>query len=160
MLTVFYANCKHSVRTYVCTLVSLGYSRPVAYPVTLCKASNEVMANPKHSLSRVDLRPAAGAEPAVPAWAKDDYVLSRWIKEERARRRRFLADQVLEHSEPRIHYRPQNTIGDRIFGPIRNAFKPLDVATVNENFVICLPYPHIIPHDDLESCRCKIGTYS
>ncbi|XP_071811309.1 NADH dehydrogenase [ubiquinone] 1 beta subcomplex subunit 6-like [Apostichopus japonicus] len=87
------------------------------------------MANPKHSLSRVDLRPAAGAEPAVPAWAKDDYVLSRWIKEERARRRRFLADQVLEHREPRIHYRPQNTIGDRIFGPIRNAFKPLDVAT-------------------------------
>lgn len=87
------------------------------------------MANPKHSLSRADLRPAAGANPEVPSWAKDDYVLSRWIKEERARRRRFLADQVLAHDEPRPPLRPQKTIGDRIFGPIRNAFKPLDAAT-------------------------------
>lgn len=87
------------------------------------------MANPQHSLSRRDIRPPAGANPEVPSWAKDDYVLSRWIKEERARRRRFLADQVLEPNEPRLHYKPSYTIGERIFAPIRNAFKPLDIAT-------------------------------
>ncbi|XP_072172815.1 NADH dehydrogenase [ubiquinone] 1 beta subcomplex subunit 6-like [Diadema setosum] len=89
------------------------------------------MANPIYSQSRPDKRPPAGTNPALPEWAKGDYVLERWVKEERQRRRNWLMDQKLHPSEPRPEWRPANALMERIRSPFRSLIAPIDRVTGN-----------------------------
>ncbi|XP_033636980.1 NADH dehydrogenase [ubiquinone] 1 beta subcomplex subunit 6-like [Asterias rubens] len=86
---------------------------------------------PPLARSRNDVRPPAGANPKTPAWAQKDYVLKNWIKEERQRRRNFLADQVLEPNEPRPEYLKPGKAKKLWFAirkPFWNALWPLNEA--------------------------------
>ncbi|XP_063962463.1 NADH dehydrogenase [ubiquinone] 1 beta subcomplex subunit 6-like [Lytechinus pictus] len=87
------------------------------------------MANPIRSLSRPDKRPPAGSKPALPEWAKGDYVLEKWVGEERQRRRNWLRDQELHPSEPRPEWRPQNPFLERLRAPFRQLLNPIDKLT-------------------------------
>ncbi|XP_022089218.1 NADH dehydrogenase [ubiquinone] 1 beta subcomplex subunit 6-like [Acanthaster planci] len=84
---------------------------------------------PPLAKSRIDLRPPAGTKPQVPAWAQNDHVLKNWIKEERLRRRTFLADQVLESYEPRPDPVKPNRLWRAIRQPFWNLLWPLNEAT-------------------------------
>merc|ERR1712002_385467 len=71
----------------------------------------------------------AGSNPALPEWAKGDYVLERWVKEERQRRRNWLMDQRLHPSEPRPEWRPTHPLVEGIKTPFYRLFNPVDAAT-------------------------------
>ena len=83
-------------------------------------------ASPPNRFARRDLRPPAGANPELPGFAEGDHVLHKWVLEERARRRRFLADQVLEPCEPLDPVRHPS----RLFRPFYNAYQSFNRATV------------------------------
>ena len=84
-------------------------------------------ASPPNRFARNDLRPPAGANPEIPGYAKGDHVLHKWVLEERGRRRRFLADQVLEPCEPF----PQVRHPSRFTKPFFNIYDGFNRATVS-----------------------------
>lgn len=89
------------------------------------------MANPIRSLSRPDKRPPAGSKPTLPEWAKGDYVLEKWVGEERQRRRNWLRDQELHPKEPRPEWRPKNPFLERLREPFQRMLNPIDKLTVS-----------------------------
>ncbi|XP_033115071.1 NADH dehydrogenase [ubiquinone] 1 beta subcomplex subunit 6-like [Anneissia japonica] len=86
------------------------------------------MTSPEYSKARLDYRPPAGANPEIPSWAKSDYVLNKWVQEERSRRRRYLKDQKLEAWEPlpRQQFEKPNKFFEAINSPFRKLFAPLN----------------------------------
>ncbi|XP_071952754.1 NADH dehydrogenase [ubiquinone] 1 beta subcomplex subunit 6-like [Antedon mediterranea] len=90
------------------------------------------MTSPELSKARLDLRPPAGVNPEIPSWAKNDYVLNKWIQEERPRRRRYLKDQQLEAWEPLPRSQFEKPVFEAFNKPFRKLFAPLNARFNNK----------------------------